>query len=70
MVKRKAGKGGPRPGSGRPRIHAGGTKSVTTRLPMDIVEFIESTGRTLTDVVIDSIRNSDEYKAWLKSRAE
>ena len=63
-TKKRPGKGGPRPGSGRPPIHEGGTVKLSVRLPMDLVEWFKSSGLSQSEAIVQAVRASPAFVKW------
>ena len=63
-TKKRPGKGGPRPGSGRPRIHEAGTVQMSVRLPVDVVAWIKASGLSQSEALVQGIRTTPAFVNW------
>ncbi len=62
--KKRPGKGGVRKGSGRKPIHDGGTEKFGIRVPMDVANWIESSGLGPSGAITHAVRTCPDYLAF------
>ncbi len=61
---KRPGRGGARPGAGRPRTHIEGAEKVTLRLPMDVMRWLRDSELSQSFAVIKAVRASPQYLLW------